>query len=184
MIVVAGWSAIQSARYLGDPLAPTPVSAVSRKLHNGVPFDIDLPLTGRGVECRGAGSHRVVFTFASPVTVAGAAVQGSGSVDRYTNNGTAIAVDLSNVQDASNITVSLIGVSNGSASGNTSVALGVLSGDTNGDGIVNAGDALQTRNRAGQATDLTNFRADVNMDGFVNSGDSTIVRSRSGTSLP
>ena len=62
--------------------------------------------------------------------------------------------------------------------------LGVLVGDTNGDGFVNAGDALQTRNRSGQATDATNFRSDVNADGFVNSGDTTAVRARSGTFLP
>ena len=40
------------------------------------------------------------------------------------------------------------------------------------------GDALQTRNRSGQATDETNFRSDVNADGFVNSGDTTVVRGR------
>ncbi len=62
--------------------------------------------------------------------------------------------------------------------------MGVLVGDTNGDGFVNAGDALQTRNRSGQATDATNFRSDVNVDGFVNSGDTTVVRARSGTALP
>ena len=60
----------------------------------------------------------------------------------------------------------------------------VLVGDTNWDGFVNAGDATQTRNRAGQTTDATNFRSDVNADGIVNSGDTTIVRSRSGTALP
>ena len=58
--------------------------------------------------------------------------------------------------------------------------MGVLVGDTNGDRFVNAGDALQTRNRSGQATDATNFRSDVNTDGFVNSGDTLIVRANSG----
>ncbi len=62
--------------------------------------------------------------------------------------------------------------------------MGLLVGDTNGDGFVNTGDALQTRNRSGQATDATNFRSDVNTDGVVNSGDTTAVRSRSGTALP
>ncbi len=62
--------------------------------------------------------------------------------------------------------------------------MGVLVGDTNGDRSVNAGDALQTRNRSGQTTDATNFRSDVNTDGFVNSGDTTVVRARSGSSLP
>jgi hypothetical protein len=59
-----------------------------------------------------------------------------------------------------------------------------LLGDTNGDRVVNSGDALQTRGRSGQATDATNFRSDVNTDGFVNSGDALFVRTRSGNSLP
>ena len=59
-----------------------------------------------------------------------------------------------------------------------------LLGDTNGDRSVNAGDAIQTRNRAGQAVDSTNFRSDVNLDGFVNSGDTTVVRGQSGYSVP
>ena len=49
--------------------------------------------------------------------------------------------------------------------------------------MVNAGDALQTRNRSGQATNATNFRSDVSLDGIVNSGDTTIVRSKSGNSV-
>ena len=64
------------------------------------------------------------------------------------------------------------------------VQMGVLVGDTNGDGFVNSGDSLQTRNRSGQATDATNFRSDVNADCFINSGDVTVVRAKSGTSLP
>ena len=62
--------------------------------------------------------------------------------------------------------------------------MGVLVGDTNGDGIVNAGDTLQTRSRSGQTTTATNFRSDVNLDGSINSGDQIVVRSRSGTVLP
>ena len=34
--------------------------------------------------------------------------------------------------------------------GDVSVPMGVLIGDTNGDRFVNSGDALQTRNRSGQ----------------------------------
>jgi hypothetical protein len=68
-------------------------------------------------------------------------------------------------------------------SGEVNVPMEVLVGDINGDGFVNAGDALQTRSRSGQAADATSFRSDVNLDGSVNSGDTTIVRSRSGTSI-
>jgi hypothetical protein len=62
--------------------------------------------------------------------------------------------------------------------------MGVLIGDTNADGFVNSGDAVQTRGRSGGTTDGTNFRSDVNTDGLVNSGDALIVRAGSGTFLP
>ena len=70
------------------------------------------------------------------------------------------------------------------STGDVPVAMGVLVGDTNGDRVVNAGDATQTQNRAGQTTDATNFRSDVTADGVINSGDSSIVKSHAGTSLP
>ncbi len=169
---------------------PAPSQVVSRKLHGGVPFDVNLALTGNsGVECRSGGAtndYQIVFTFPSAVTFTSAAVTaGTGTVSSTSGNATASAtVNLTGVTNAQRITVTLLGVNNGISIGDVSVPMGVLIGDTNGDGIVNSGDALQTRNRSGQATDATNFRSDVNLDGVVNSGDTTVVRSRSGTSLP
>ncbi|MDQ6623308.1 MAG: dockerin type I domain-containing protein, partial [Verrucomicrobiota bacterium] len=64
-----------------------------------------------------------------------------------------------------------------------SVQMAVLVGDSNGDGAVNSGDALQTRIRSGQSTSSANFRSDFNEDGLVNCGDATLVRARSGKSL-
>jgi hypothetical protein len=60
---------------------------------------------------------------------------------------------------------------------------GVLLGNTNGDGVVNAGDVQQTRSRSGQLVVPANFRADVNVDGTINSGDALVVRSNSGNSI-
>ena len=85
--------------------------------------------------------------------------------------------------NAQRITLTLSNVSDGTSTIDVDVQMGVLVGDTNGDGFVNAGDSLQTRNRSGQATDATNFRSDVNVDGFVNSGDTFLVRSKSGNAL-
>jgi hypothetical protein len=80
--------------------------------------------------------------------------------------------------------VTLSGINNGSAAPyNVIVPMGALVGDGNGDGVVNSGDALQARNRSGQAMDGSSFRSDVNMDGSVNSGDAIMIRARSGTSL-
>ena len=126
-----------------------------------MPFDINLPLTGNsGVECRSGGAgndYQVIFTFPGAVTFNSAAVTaGTGSVSGSSGNGTTtITVNLTGVTNAQNITVTLLSVSNGTSTGDISVQMGVLVGDTNGDRFVNAGDSLQTRNRSGQATKRT-----------------------------
>ena len=155
-----------------------------------MPFDIPLSPTGNsGVECRSGGAtndYQLVYTFPGSVTFTGASVTaGTGSVSSSSGSGTTtVTVNLTGVTNAQNITVSLLGVSNGTSTADVGVQMGVLVGDTNGDRFVNSGDAIQTRSRSGQATDTTNFRSDVNADGFVNSGDTTVVRARSGTFLP
>jgi len=169
--------------------AMTP-AVVSRKLHSGAPFDLNLPLSGSaGIECRSGSAtndYQLIFTFPSSVTFNGATVTaGMGAVSSASGNGTSVVtVNLSGITNAQRITLMLSNVSDGTSTNNISVPMSVLIGDTNGDGFVNSGDALQTRQRAGQATDTTNFRSDVNADGFVNSGDTFSVRARSGTSLP
>ena len=182
------------------PVAPTAQSAVSRRTHGNVgafdvplpAFDIPLPLTGTtGIECRqGSGinldGYQMIVNFASTVTVSGATVISSDGLATATQSvsGGTVTVNLSNVANGQTIMVTLTSVNDGTHLGDVAIPMGVLVGDTNGDRSVNTGDALQTRNRSGQATDATNFRSDVNTDGFVNSGDTTAVRSRSGTALP
>ncbi len=183
------WGPI-SAAFLDVIGGPTPTSVVSRKLHNGVPFDISLPLSGSsGVECRSGGAtndYQVIFTFANSVTFSSAALTaGAGSVSTSSGNGTAtITVNLTGITNAQRTTVTLSAVNDGTSTGNVGVSIGMLVGDTNGDGIVNAGDTLQTRNHSGEATAASNFRSDGNTDGFVNSGDTIAVRGRAGTFLP
>jgi hypothetical protein len=128
----------------------------------------------------------MVFTFANSVTFNSAAVTaGVGTVSGSSGGGTTtVTVNLTGVSNAQRITVTLLGVNDGTSTGDVGAPMGLLVGDTNGDGFVNAGDALQTRNRSGQVTDAINFRSDVNVDGFINIGDTFVVRSRSGTFLP
>jgi hypothetical protein len=97
-----------------------------------------------------------------------------------------MTINLAGVTNAQTVTVTLANVTDSLSQvlPNTALSASFLVGDTNGDRFVNAGDAVQTRNRSGQATDATNFRSDVNINGLVNSGDTTVVRSGSGTSLP
>jgi hypothetical protein len=157
--------------------APAPSQVVSRKIHNGAPFDIDLPLTGNsGVECRTGGAnndYQLVLTFPSAVTFINATLaSGAGTVSSSSGSGTStITLNLTGVTNAQNIATLLFGVSDGIIAGELSVPVGILVGDTNGDRFVNSGDTLQTRNRAGQVTGAANFRSDVNLDGSINSGD-------------
>jgi hypothetical protein len=173
--------------------ATPPATVVARKMHGTAgPFDIALPLVGpRGVESRSGGpdrEHQIVFTFPGPVTFSDVTVtpQGNGTASlarppSVSADGKQVSLDLTNVSNAQTLTVTLSGVN---GSGIVTVPVGILLGDTNATGGVNAGDALQTRNRSGHTADPNNFRSDVNHDGQINSGDSLVVRANSGASLP
>ena len=181
--------------------APLPVSVFSRKTHGASgAIDLPLPLTGPGgIECRAGGltnDYALVVNFAGPISVKGApqvvitsgsAIIGtSGVANAGTVNvsGSTVTVPLTEVANAQALTVTLRAVTDANAAGDISIPLRILVGDTNGDGIVNAGDASQTRNQSGQAVTTSNFRTDLNADGAINSADSAIVRSRSGSSVP
>jgi len=174
----------------GEPVTPT--SVVSRKPHGAAGlFDISLPLSGStGIECRSGGSnqtHQIVFTFSSAVNLTGvAAIPGASDktavISSVEGSGTSVlTVTMTSVSNAQIVNMTLRGVNNGTASNDITVAFGILLGDTTGNGIVNSGDTVQTRNRAGQAVDATNFRSDVNADGLVNVGDTVLVRAGAGT---
>ena len=171
--------------------------AVSRKVHAGVPYDVELPLLSSvGIESRrggSGGSHQVVFRFPTAVNATAAsatAVSETGGTATVSGppvasgDGREVAVNLSGVTDAQRLRVTLVGISDGTNTGDVGVSMGMLLGDTNQDGTVNSGDAQETRNRSGQLVSGGNFRTDVNTDGTINSGDSIIVRGRSGNAIP
>ncbi|HEX8281477.1 MAG TPA: immune inhibitor A domain-containing protein, partial [Chthoniobacterales bacterium] len=179
-------------------VAPGVPRVVSRKIHGtgqgAQAFDVDLPLASvRGIDSRrgtGANSnqHQVVFQFAQPVTFTGASAEPepgkSAQVMSTSGSGTnEVVVNLGNVTNVQTIRINLTGVTGGGAAPNITVLMGVLLGDSSSDGTVNVGDAQQTRNRAGQAADVNNFRSDVNTDGIVNSGDAQVVRGRSSDTI-
>lgn len=167
----------------------TATRAVSRKMHGPAgAFDIDLPSFGlRGVEGRSGGpsqDYQLVISFARPISVGTANIQsGTGSVSNFVVNDSAVLVNLTGVTSSQNLSLRLGAVNDGSNTNDIDVSMGVLTGDANGDGTVNSGDAQVTRNRSGQPADGRNFRSDVNTDGTVNSGDAFLVRARSGTGL-
>jgi plastocyanin len=177
--------AIFNAGALGKCKAPQPTAAVSRRTHGAGPLDLDLtPNTVAGIECRNTGGvYQLVVQFPNPVTVSGATFSGTGSVTGTSVSGSTVTIDLNMVTSPQSALLMLNGVSDGTLSGDVPIAVNFLIGDTNGDGTVNAADALQTRGRSGQVAATNNFRSDVNTDGVINSADALAVRSRSGTSL-
>ncbi len=89
-----------------------------------------------------------------------------------------------NVPTGQHVTVSLTGVTDSNSNvGTFSATMGVLVGDTNGDGFVDAIDTAQTKSESGHPVTQSNFREDVNVDGFIDAIDVALVKSKSGTVL-
>jgi len=174
-----------------SPTIPPLTGVVSQFTHGSAgTFDVDLPLTGNpGIECRssgslGAGNYTVVFTFVNNVTSCGTAGTTGGSVSAGPNTNQCTE-NLTGVANQQYITVTLNDVLDSqNNSGNVSASMGVLIGDTNGDGFVNSADISQTKSQSGNTVTNANFREDANADGFINSADISLVKSQSGTALP
>lgn len=174
--------------------APVVNSAVSRKDHGAAgTFDVNLPLVPMagavGVECRSgavAGEHQLLVAFAGPVTMSGASVTaGSASMASSSVSGSIVTINLAGVTDGQRIGVTLANVSDGVNLGSVMVPLGVLAGDTNGNGAVTGTDVSQTKAAAASGTMTAGtFRTDVNASGSINATDISIVKSKTGTTLP
>jgi hypothetical protein len=126
----------------------------------------------------------VVFTFVNNVTNCGTAGTAGGSVtsgpnlNQCTENLTGVSnaqytmVTLNNVLDSQNNT------------GNVSVQMGVLLGDVNASGRVDAADVSLVRQQTLQPVAASNFREDVNASGRIDAADVSIARQQTLTSLP
>jgi hypothetical protein len=170
------------------------MGAVSRKTHAGQDFNVPLPVSGTtavtsGIECRSggaSGAHKIVVTFAVPVTLTGASVtSGTGVVSNNSGNGTdTITIDLTGVTNAQTITVTLANVNDSVTTSNVAVQMGVLAGDSNSDAAVNSADISLTKSQSGALVGGGNFRNDFNVDGSLNSADIALAKGQSGTALP
>lgn len=93
-------------------------------------------------------------------------------------------VNLTGVNSGQTIRVNLLGTSNGHNTIDTGVQMGVLAGDTSGNGVVTSSDLIKTKGQVGVPLNEHNFREDVNANGSINASDVTSVKSKSGTALP
>jgi uncharacterized protein (TIGR02597 family) len=166
----------------------TATSAVSRMVHNGTPYDVNLPLGGApGIECRSSGgAYQIILTFPTAVTYTSASVtSGAAAIGSAGGSGTTtVTANVTGATNAQYITLTLAGVNDGTNTNDVAVRMGILIGDTTGDGTVNAGDIGQTKSQSGQPVTASNFREDVTVDGSINAGDIGLVKSKSGTGLP
>ena len=126
------------------------------------------------------------MTFDGPVTYTGASVtSGTGNVANTSGTGTnVVTVDLAGVTNAQTISLALTGVNTGIPVGDIVVRMGVLLGDTNGNGSVTSSDISATKAQAGQPMSSANFRTDLNGNGAVNATDVSIAKTASGSALP
>ncbi len=182
------------------PSPPQLVSVVSEKAHGSAGlFDINLPLTGtRGVECRtpgqlpgGAiGDYQLVFTFSNNLNnVASASVSsGTGSIGTTSigPNPNQYTVNLTGVADQQYLTVSLHTVQDvaGNSGDVVGPQMGILVGDINASGRVDAADVSSARQQTLQNITLSNFRNDLNASGRIDAADVSLARQDTLHSLP
>jgi len=171
--------------YTFDPIL---VGAVSRKTHGSAgTFDIDLLPPASGIECRSGGANgdfQVVVTFAVPITFTSASVSGTGSVTTALASGNQVFVNLTGVTNAQKITLTLLGVNDGTHTADVSVPMAVLLGDVNASGDVDSADVFLVRQQTLHNVTLSNFREDINASGDIDSADVFIARKQTLTSLP
>jgi len=188
---------------LGPVPVPVPTSVVSRKTHGAAgTFDVDLRAAApAGVEPRSGGAtgdHTVVISFASPVSVIGdgsakaQVTSGSGQVgangvadgNAVTVSGNDIIVSLTNVANAQRLTLSIFGVTEGSASGSIAVPMAVLLGDVTNNSSVTASDLGSVKSQSGQPVSAANFRNDIVVNGTINASDVGASKLASGNMIP
>ena len=135
------------------------------------------------------GNYTFVFSFAGPLTnVSHALVTGGvGSVASSlidSSDPTKYIVNVTGVTNAQYLTITLSGISGGGAGAIVAGTVGILVGDTTGNGVVNSSDIAKTQSQSGLPVSSLNFREDVNGNGLINSSDIALVQAMSGTGLP
>ena len=181
---------ISNTNFTITATAPQLQSVVSRKTHGAQPFDINMPLTAPfGIECRsgsGSNDYTLVFTFNTAVVNVGSATVSDGTVKPTSminpTNPNQYILEVSGWTSGQYHTATLNNVNGDATAG--PVTVGILLGDTTGNGAVNSSDASQTKSQSGAVVSNANFRNDTNVSGQINSSDVSQVKANSGTALP
>lgn len=170
-----------------DPPAITAASSV-RTHGSAGDFAVNVPLLPVGndpIECRSDGPQRIEVTFdqeiqgADGLDVSDVTVN-SGTVTNLSITGSTLTIELANVVDGMPLTLGFGGIEAvaGQLAAVDTLCLGVLAGDTDGDGVVNIFDLLNVRNSLGQPVSGTTFRGDIDPNGTIDIFDLLAVRNR------
>jgi len=171
--------------------APSLKTAASRKVQGGKTYDIALPLNGAGsgIECRGGDKLAIVLSFDQPIASANIALTAGQATISGTPliSGATITVNLTGVGNAQELKLTATNIASaaGGAFGSATVAVRVLDGDINSDGVVDEADLgiVKARGAGNTSVDGFNFRSDENVSGSISGADVTRVKSRLGTSV-
>ena len=173
-------------------LATPPVlqAAVSRRLHNGQPFDLPLSLAdihNPGTEPRQGPNQTIVFTFDKPLNAATVTItEGTATPAAPIFTGNDVVVGLTGVTDIQYVTIGLTNVAStdGGTGGSGSVRVGFLAGDVNGNRVVSPTDLVLMNRQQLKPLTASNYLMDVNVSGAVTPSDLVITNRLQLHSLP
>jgi hypothetical protein len=210
----AGTPGLTLAVYGNTPLAPSlTTSAQSIFTHGttpgiayGIPLNVDVlhdqPVaSGFGVSIEGRSTEgtrnpeTIQFTFAGPISEgpdfivpppANALGGTDGTFVSASVSGDVLDVVVDNVNNKQTMIVTVNGVMNTSTGveGSYHIDVGVLWGDTDGDGVVGGSDFTSVITNLGKAVTLSNFRDDFGCDGAIDGTDFTLLVGDLGKSFP
>jgi hypothetical protein len=164
----------------------TLLSAASRLTHGAAgTFDVPMPLTGvSGVEDRSSGTYNAVFTFDGTVTSGEVTVVGgTATVGAISFSGNSMTAQLTGVTSAEVVTLRVQNI-NGDGQQHGDIPFGFLTGDVNGNRVVDRPDLQQIQADRNQPVTASNFREDINLSGRVDRPDAQAVRANRGHSIP
>ena len=166
---------------------PKLVSAVSRKLHGSVTYDIPITSDGTAIESRTPAGVQVVYTFDQPVSAGTVAV--TGGVATLSGNpvfaGNTLTATLNTANNAQSITLTASNVAAADGTGTLSsaaVSFRLLQGDVNGNGLITGSDVNLCKAQVGQPVTGFNFRCDINANGVITGSDVNLIKTKVGGS--
>lgn len=183
----------QSVAAAFTTVTPTLYNATSRKLFpNASPSDVALDVSDPSIEARHNGPTQLILNFGTnilkgpnfAITLTDANGNPNGTVSSSTVSGTNLTINLSGVNDATILKVSITDLRNYSttAAGNYVFQAGVLLADATHDGKVDTRDFNALAGNFGLPA-TSDTQGDFNVDALVDSVDFNLLLSNHGRSL-